>query len=167
MKLEATGLQIDSLAFLPKLLKLNTLNLSGSTFPAEEMTYLTSLPELKQLSLADCSLSTIESLENAASLTTLDLSSNTIRKVCCSEEMAFVHPDGKFSSERFLQLWTAKEAYLKKSGWGILRDLRSLCLVKEGALAYPEPTPKQHMQPIISNTLITLNFLERAYRHLA
>lgn len=81
VKLEATGLQIDSLAFLPKLLKLNTLNLSGSTFPAEEMTYLTSLPELTQLSLADCSLSTIESLENAASLTTLDLSSNTIRNL--------------------------------------------------------------------------------------
>lgn len=62
------------------------------------------------------------------------------RKVCCSEEMAFVHPEGKFSSAHFLQLWTAKEAYLKKSGLGILGDLRSLCLVKEGALAYPEPT---------------------------
>ena len=62
------------------------------------------------------------------------------RKVCCSEEMVFVHPEGKFSSAHFLQLWTAKEAYLKKSGLGILGDLRSLCLVKEGALAYPEPT---------------------------
>ena len=62
------------------------------------------------------------------------------RKVCCSEEMAFVHPEGKFSSAHFLQLWTAKEAYLKKSGQGILGDLRDICLVQEGALAYPSPT---------------------------
>lgn len=61
------------------------------------------------------------------------------RKVCDPAEMAFVHPKGEFSSDRFLQLWTAKEAYLKKSGLGIMRNLRSVCLVKEGALAYPEP----------------------------
>lgn len=29
------------------------------------------------------------------------------------------------------------------------------------------PTPKQHMQPILSSTLVTLNFLESAYHHLA
>ena len=79
--LEISGLKIDSLEFLSTLLKLNSLNLSGSTFPVENMPYIAALPELKQLSMADCSLSTIDPLENAWSLTELDLGYNTIRNL--------------------------------------------------------------------------------------
>ena len=79
--LEISGLEIDSLEFLSSLLKLNSLNLSGSTFPVENMPYIAALPDLKQLSMADCSLSTIEPLENAWSLTELDLGYNTIRNL--------------------------------------------------------------------------------------
>lgn len=79
--LEISGLKIDNLAFLSSLLKLETLNLSGSTFPVEAMPFISALPALKQLSLADCSLSTIDPLENAWSLTELDLGYNTIRNL--------------------------------------------------------------------------------------
>lgn len=79
--LDVSNLKIDSLEFLSSLMKLNSLNLSGSSFPVENMPYIAALPELKQLSMADCSLSTIDPLENAWSLTELDLGYNTIRNL--------------------------------------------------------------------------------------
>lgn len=79
--LEISGLKIDKLEFLSSLLKLESLNLTGSAFPVEQMPYIAALPSLKQLSLADCSLSTIDPLENAWSLTELDLGYNTIRNL--------------------------------------------------------------------------------------
>ena len=79
--LNINGLKIDSLEFLSTLLKLDSLDLSGSTFPVENMPFIAALPALKTLSLADCSLSTIDYLENAWSLTELDLSNNTIRNL--------------------------------------------------------------------------------------
>ena len=79
--LDVSNLKIDSLEFLSSLMKLNSLNLSGSSFPVENMPYIAALPELKQLSMADCSLSTIDPLENAWSLTELDLGHNTIRNL--------------------------------------------------------------------------------------
>lgn len=80
-KLNISNLKLDSLAFLSSLLKLDTLYLSGSTFPVEEMSYMAVLPALKSLTLTDCNLSTIDGLENAAQLTHLDLSQNTIRNL--------------------------------------------------------------------------------------
>jgi len=80
-RLEISGLDIENLAFLTSLLKLDSLNLSGSDFPVEDMSIIAALPSLKSLSLADCSLSTIDYLENAWSLTELDLSYNTIRNL--------------------------------------------------------------------------------------
>lgn len=79
--LDVSNLKIDSLEFLSSLMKLNSLNLSGSSFPVENMPYIAALPELKQLSMADCSLSTIDPLENAWSLTELNLGYNTIRNL--------------------------------------------------------------------------------------
>ncbi len=80
-QLEIYNLEIDNLDFLSTLLKLETLNLSGSSFSAEDMAFIAALPSLKSLTLADCSLSTIDYLENAWSLTELDLSYNTIRNL--------------------------------------------------------------------------------------
>lgn len=79
--LEILNLDLDTLSFLSSLMKLDTLNLSGSTFPVEEMAYIAALPVLKHLSLSDCHLSTIDYLENSWSLEELDLSHNTIRNL--------------------------------------------------------------------------------------
>ena len=80
-QLEISGLAIESFDFLSSLLKLNALNLSGSTFPVESISMIAALPSLNSLTLADCNLSTIDYLENAGSLTELDLSHNTIRNL--------------------------------------------------------------------------------------
>ena len=80
-KLEICNLNVDNLEFLSSLLKLDTLTLSGSTFPAEQLSVISALPSLKTLSLADCNLSTIDYLENAQSLTELNLSNNTLRNL--------------------------------------------------------------------------------------
>lgn len=81
ISLDLSNRDIDSLDFLSSLLKLETLSLSGSDFPVEQMPYIAALPALKTLSLSDCNLSTIEYLENSWSLTELDLSNNTIRNL--------------------------------------------------------------------------------------
>ena len=80
-KLEILDQDIDNLDFLSSLLKLDSLNLSGSSFPVDDMAMIAALPSLKTLSLANCNLSTIDALENATSLTDLDLGYNTIRNL--------------------------------------------------------------------------------------
>lgn len=72
---------LGTLTDLSSLSKLETLNLSGSTFPAEELAVLAKLPSLKTLNLSGCGLSTIAALEGAPGLTVLDLSSNTLRNL--------------------------------------------------------------------------------------
>lgn len=72
---------VDTLSHLSALTKLETLDLTGSAFPAEDLTILPSLPSLKHLTLAACRLSTIEALEGAKTLTHLDISSNTVRNL--------------------------------------------------------------------------------------
>lgn len=72
---------LGTLSDLSGLSKLETLNLSGCSFPAEELAVLAKLPALKTLNLSGCSLSTIAALEGAPLLTTLDLSSNTLRNL--------------------------------------------------------------------------------------
>lgn len=79
--LEIQDLKIDNLQFLSTLLKLDSLSLSGCTFPTEDMAVIAALPALKTLVLTGCSLSTIEYLENAWNLTELDLSHNTLRNL--------------------------------------------------------------------------------------
>ena len=59
------------------------------------------------------------------------------KKVCGADELAYVYPDGKFHSERFLRLWTAKEAILKQSGEGIASDLRFPEVVHGEKISYP------------------------------
>lgn len=66
-------------------------------------------------------------------------------RVCCAEELAFLSPSGQFDNARFLQVWTAKEACLKRGGQGIFagtpekhdvfQALRQICVVRDGALA--------------------------------
>jgi len=73
--------KIDSLRHFASLDHLEVLDLTGCTFPVEELAELAQLPKLRELTLAHCGLSTIEALVGAPSLTKLDLSSNTVRRL--------------------------------------------------------------------------------------
>lgn len=72
---------LGTLSDLSSMSKLQTLDLSGCTFPPEELEIIANLPSLNNLILSDCSLSTIAALEGAQNLTKLDLSSNTLRNL--------------------------------------------------------------------------------------
>ncbi len=74
-------LSVTSLAPLATLAQLESLDLSGSSFPSPELSYVAALPALTRLSLSGCGISTIASLSGAPALTHLDLSSNTLRNL--------------------------------------------------------------------------------------
>ena len=80
-------LKLGTLTDLSSLAKLENLDLSGCTFPAEDLEILANLPSLKNLNLSDCSLSTIAALEGAPALHSLNLSSNTLRNLDVLSEM--------------------------------------------------------------------------------
>ena len=79
--LTATNVNIDSLRSLSGLTQLQSIDLSGSRFPAGDIPVLGSLPDLKTLKLSNCGLSTITGLEGAQSLTHLYLNNNTLRNL--------------------------------------------------------------------------------------
>ena len=79
--LHATGVMVDSLQSLSSLNLLQSVDLTGSRFPASDLSVLGNLPDLKVLKLTNCGLSTVAGLENAKSLTQLHLSNNTIRNI--------------------------------------------------------------------------------------
>jgi len=72
---------LPSLEPLSGLIKLQSLSMKGCRFPAEDLSYLAKLPELTDLDLENCGLSTIESLSGAAALEKLNLKSNTVRNL--------------------------------------------------------------------------------------
>lgn len=47
-------------------------------------------------------------------------------RICTPEELVFAAPGGVFDPLRFLQLWTAKEAWVKYTGEGLGVDFRTL-----------------------------------------
>ena len=73
--------QLENLEALSGLTRLEKLDLSGSRFPSSSLSVLASIPTLKDLTLADCGLSTVADLSEVRSLTRLDLSNNTIRSL--------------------------------------------------------------------------------------
>ena len=100
---------LGTLVDLSHLAKLETLNLTGSTFPATELEFLAKLPSLTSLTLSNCGLSTIAALKGAEKLTYLDLSSNTIRNM-----------------EVLSQMKTLKELYLQHNAVTELDALSTL-----------------------------------------
>lgn len=80
-KLTFEAQTVSTLAPLTSLANLETLDLTGCRFSADELVHLTGLFSLKELILADCGLSTIADLEGAIALHKLDLSNNTIRNL--------------------------------------------------------------------------------------
>lgn len=77
--LTINGNSLPTLQCLTSLNRLETLDLSGSIFPADSLTNLSSLPSLTHLNLSNCGLTTIAALSDVQTLTHLDLSENTIR----------------------------------------------------------------------------------------
>lgn len=100
---------LSGLDCLGSLNKLKNLDLTGCRFPADDLSVLTTLPALTHLTLSDCSLSTIRSLENAQNLTCLDLSNNAIRDLSVLTPMT-----------------TLTELYLQHNAVDTLSDLSSL-----------------------------------------
>lgn len=79
--LTAQNLNLTDFNGLAALGRLEKLDLSGSRFPAGVLETLSGLPALRELSLANCTLSTISGLEGATRLEVLTLSNNTIRNL--------------------------------------------------------------------------------------
>lgn len=80
-KLTIREQKIPTLESLSPLSKLVVLDLTGSSFPVDQLNVLASLPSLSSLTMAECSLSTIAGLEGAQNLTFLDLHDNTLRNL--------------------------------------------------------------------------------------
>ena len=62
-----------------------------------------------------------------------------IRRVCSPEELVYLCTlaDRSVQTERFIQLWTVKEALLKCRGIGIRMELRTVNTVVDGKLSVP------------------------------
>ena len=111
--------KLGTLVDLSALNKLEALDLTGSSFPAEDLAILAKLPNLTKLTLANCNLSTIASLEGAEKLTYLDLSSNTVRNM-----------------ESLSNMKTLKELYLQHNAVTGLDALGSLNNLEKLNIAY-------------------------------
>ena len=71
--------KFDNLQMLAPLTQLKKVVIRGCSLSANDVSIIGSLPNLEDLTLSDCSLSSIAGLANAPRITTLDLSSNAIR----------------------------------------------------------------------------------------
>lgn len=76
--LAITGRSSLDIGFLEKMTNLTTLNLSGCTFDAEQLSLIGALTSLQKLNLSNCQLSTITGLTGTTTLVSLDLSVNSI-----------------------------------------------------------------------------------------
>ena len=111
--------KLGTLVDLSALNKLEALDLTGSSFPAEDLAILAKLPNLTKLTLANCNLSTIAALEGAEKLTYLDLSSNTVRNM-----------------ESLSNMKSLKELYLQHNAVTALDALGSLNNLEKLNIAY-------------------------------
>ena len=71
----------DELSAIGTLSSLKSLTVTGCSITGDELSAISALPLLQSLTLQDCSLANIDALENAQSLTYLDLSENSIRNI--------------------------------------------------------------------------------------
>lgn len=79
--LTVKNIAISDITPLSGLASLNRLDLTGCSLPSSAVETIAALPELRELTLSDCSLSTIAGMEQAQKLTYLDISSNTVRNL--------------------------------------------------------------------------------------
>lgn len=76
-----------SLEQIAQLSKLRTLTITDSVLSAADVKAIASLPELTELTMRGCQLSTIANLAGATKLTFLDISNNTIRDISVLSKM--------------------------------------------------------------------------------
>lgn len=126
---------IGTLGYLSNLSKLQELDLSGSRFPAEELSYLAGLPELTRLTMEGCGLSTIASLTNAQNLTYLNLNNNTLQKLDALSSMT-----------------TLKELYLSHNALTNLSALATLASLETLDVSFNALTS---LAPIATNLKLT------------
>lgn len=79
--LEISNQTFDSLRFLTSLTELTELKLIDCRIQTDDLEMIAALPNLKRLTISDCSLSTISGLEKAQNLEYVNLSNNTIRNL--------------------------------------------------------------------------------------
>lgn len=73
--------QLTTLSDIAALTDLESLDLTGCTFPIDDLELLKQIPGLKKLVLSDCGISTIAGLAGLDNLTYLDISKNTVRNL--------------------------------------------------------------------------------------
>ena len=69
----------DQLAFLSSLVNIKSLQIRNTAVSTNDLKMIGSLPKLEHLTISECGLATTAGLEFATSLTTLNLSNNTVR----------------------------------------------------------------------------------------
>ena len=79
--LTVSGRNMSNLQDFEGLSHLKKLDLTDCRFPAEGLATIAALPQLKELTIANCGLSTLSGLEDAKGLEILDASNNTIRNL--------------------------------------------------------------------------------------
>ena len=90
LTLNIQGMKLDNLDPIAGLARLEKLDLTGSRFSPDSLSVLGYVSTLKDLTLADCGLSTIASLSNVVTLTRLDLSKNTVRDLSALSGMTYL-----------------------------------------------------------------------------
>lgn len=70
---------IETLQILSSMTQLNSLTIRGCPLSATDLRFIAILPSLERLTLNNCALTNISSLENASRLVYLDLADNTIK----------------------------------------------------------------------------------------
>ena len=107
--------QIEHLEDLSGLTKLERLDLTGSRFDPDCLSVLAGISSLRELTLANCSLSDISALSGATMLTKLDLSRNSVRNLEALSKMDMLE-----------ELDLSNNAVVDLSALGELHSLRTL-----------------------------------------
>ena len=117
--LVCANVTVDSLQHLTTLTLLQSIDFSGSTIAAGELSHLGSLPDLKTLKLSGCRLSTISALKGCTSLTELHLDNNAIKNLTPLSALV-----------------TLKELYLQRNAIVDLTALQSLSNLQRLDVSY-------------------------------
>ena len=118
-QLSCVGVTVDSLQHLAALTLLQSIDLSDSVINTNELTHLSTLPDLKVLKLSNCRLSTISGLKGCTNLTELHLDNNAIKNLAPLSALV-----------------TLKELYLQRNAIVDLTALQSLSNLQRLDVSY-------------------------------
>lgn len=86
-KLSISDGKTGQLQYISGLSYLTSLNITNTAVSSDEVKVIGSLPQLTQLTLSNCGLTTISGLESAYALTDLNLNNNTLRNISALSSM--------------------------------------------------------------------------------